>query len=114
MTGRGREVADLMREKKVDVMCVQETRWKGNKAKELGDGYKLYHSGANKQSRNGVGIVLPGELKNPLIEVHKKNDHIIRLKMCCGGEILNNISTYAPQVGCTEDEKEISGETWIE
>ncbi|XP_068227666.1 uncharacterized protein [Palaemon carinicauda] len=26
MTGRGREVADLMREKKVDVMCVQETQ----------------------------------------------------------------------------------------
>ncbi|XP_068215883.1 uncharacterized protein [Palaemon carinicauda] len=109
MTGRGREVTDLMREKKVDVMCVQETRWKGNKAKQLGDGCKLYHGGANKQSRNEVGIVLSGELKNPLIEVH-----IIRLKTCWGGEILNIISAYAPQVGCTEDEKEISGETWIE
>ncbi|XP_068203626.1 uncharacterized protein [Palaemon carinicauda] len=26
--------------------------------------------------------------------------------MCCGGEILNIISAYAPQVGCTEEEKE--------
>ncbi|XP_068212660.1 craniofacial development protein 2-like [Palaemon carinicauda] len=25
--------------------------------------------------------------------------------MCCGGEILNIISAYAPQVGCTEEEK---------
>ncbi|XP_068210786.1 craniofacial development protein 2-like [Palaemon carinicauda] len=25
--------------------------------------------------------------------------------MCFGGEILNIISAYAPQVGCTEDEK---------
>lgn len=105
MTGRGRELADLMREKKVDVVCVQETRWKGNKAKELGDGYKLYYSGANKQGRNGVGIVLSSELKNSVIEVHRKNDRIIRLKICYGGEILNIISAYAPQVGCTEEEK---------
>ncbi|XP_066964265.1 craniofacial development protein 2-like [Macrobrachium rosenbergii] len=105
MTGRGRELADLMRKKKVDVLCVQETRWKGNKAKELGDGYKLYYSGANKQGRNGVGIVLSGELKNTVIEAQRKNDRIIKLKMCFGGEIPNIISAYTPQVGCTEEEK---------
>ncbi|XP_066969277.1 uncharacterized protein [Macrobrachium rosenbergii] len=105
MTGRGRELADLMGKKKVDVLCVQEMRWKGNKAKGLGDGYKLYYSGANKQGRNEVGIVLSGELKNTVIEVQRKNDSIIRLKMCFGGEILNIISAYAPQVGCTEEEK---------
>ncbi|XP_066965684.1 craniofacial development protein 2-like [Macrobrachium rosenbergii] len=87
MTGRGRELADLMRKRKVDVLCVQETRWKGNKAKELGDGYKLYYSGANKQGRNGVGIVLSGELKNTVIEVQRKNDRIIRLKMCSGERV---------------------------
>ncbi|XP_068215887.1 uncharacterized protein [Palaemon carinicauda] len=113
MTGRGREVADWMREKKIDVMCVQETRWKGNKAKEMGDGYKLWHNEANKQGSNGVFIVLSGELKNAVVEVHRTNNRIIILKICCGGEILNIISAYAPQVGCTEDEKEISGETWM-
>ena len=34
MTGRGRELADLMERRKVGVLCVQETRWKGNKARE--------------------------------------------------------------------------------
>ncbi|XP_037772662.1 uncharacterized protein LOC119568274 [Penaeus monodon] len=38
MTGRGRVLADSMKTRKVDVLCVQETRWKGNKAKELGEG----------------------------------------------------------------------------
>ena len=33
MTGRGRELADLMERRKVGVLCVQETRWKGDKAK---------------------------------------------------------------------------------
>ena len=30
----------------VDVLCVQETRWEENKAKEIGEGYKLIYSGA--------------------------------------------------------------------
>ncbi|XP_064122510.1 uncharacterized protein LOC135226731 [Macrobrachium nipponense] len=52
MTGSGRGSADLMREKKVHDMSVQEIWWKGNKAKELGDGYKLYHSGAKEEKGN--------------------------------------------------------------
>ena len=31
MTGRRREVADLIVRRKIGVLCVQETRWKGNK-----------------------------------------------------------------------------------
>ncbi|XP_037800555.1 uncharacterized protein LOC119595498 [Penaeus monodon] len=47
MTGRGRALTELMRRRKVDIMCVQETRWSGNKSKELGDGYKLIYGNAN-------------------------------------------------------------------
>ena len=36
MTGRGREVVDVMERQRIDVLCVQETRWKGQKARELG------------------------------------------------------------------------------
>ena len=111
MTGRGRELADLMRKKKIDVLCVQETRWKGNKARELGDGYKLLYSGANAQGRNGVGIILSGELKNKVMEVYRKNDRIMRVKICFGGQTVNVISAYAPQVGCSEEEK---GTFWSE
>ena len=35
MTGRGREVLDVMERKKIDVLCKQETRWKGQKAQEM-------------------------------------------------------------------------------
>ena len=41
MTGGGRELADLMERRKVGVLCVQETRWKGDKAKELGLGRRM-------------------------------------------------------------------------
>ena len=102
MTGRGREVADLMRKKKVDVLCVQKMQWKGNKAKELGDGYKLYYSRANEQGRNEVDIVMSGGLKNTMTEVQRRNDRNIRLKIRYAGEILNIVNAYAPQVGCQE------------
>ena len=35
MTGRGRVLADLMEMRKAGVLCAQETRWKGNKARVL-------------------------------------------------------------------------------
>ena len=40
MTGKGREVANLMERRGVDILCVQETRWKGEKARCTGGGYK--------------------------------------------------------------------------
>ena len=72
MTGRGRAIADLMKSRRVDILCVQETRWKGNKARELGEGYKLIYSGTNKEGRNGVGIILSSEMKKEVIEVNRK------------------------------------------
>ena len=41
MTGKGREVADLIERRGVDILCVQETRWKGDKARCIGGGYKM-------------------------------------------------------------------------
>ena len=37
MTGKGRELAAMMVKRKVDILCVQETRWKGRKARNIGD-----------------------------------------------------------------------------
>ncbi|XP_067137277.1 uncharacterized protein [Centruroides vittatus] len=54
LNGKSRELVDLMQRKRVNILCLQETRWKGNKAKELGEGYKLFVSGANKGGKNGV------------------------------------------------------------
>ena len=104
MTGIGGELADLM-ERKVGVLCVQETRWKGDKAKELG-GCKLLRSGANKQGRNGVGIVISKDLKEDLISVSKRSDRVMSIKLGVEETVVDIICAYAPQVGCTEEEKE--------
>ena len=36
MTGRGRELADMMERRNVDILCLQETKWKVSKASNIG------------------------------------------------------------------------------
>ena len=111
MTGESRVVAELMRTRKVDILCVQETRWTGDKAKELGDGYKLIYSGANKEGRNGVGIILSKEKKNMITEVYRKNDRIMRVRLDSENFTANIFSVYAPQVGSTD---EVKDQFWVD
>lgn len=106
MTGKGREIADLMARRRIQILCVQETRWKGNKAKELGDGFKLFYSGNNNNGRNGVGIVLDNELKKKVMCVNRRSDRVMSMKLQLDDIELNILSTYAPQVGCEDEEKE--------
>ena len=105
MTGRGRAIAVLMKSRNVDVLCVQETKWSGNKAKELGDGYKLIYSGAIN-NRNGVGIILPRAMKDLVIKVNRKNDRILWLRLAFKDFTINIFSVYAPQSGCSDEEKD--------
>ncbi|KAK3556426.1 hypothetical protein QTP70_008340 [Hemibagrus guttatus] len=55
MTGRSRELADTLKARQIDIACVQETKWKGAKARDIGEGFKLFYIGT--QPQNGVGIV---------------------------------------------------------
>ncbi|XP_068204668.1 craniofacial development protein 2-like [Palaemon carinicauda] len=96
-----------MERRKIGVLCMPETRWKGNNAREVGEGYKLYYSGANIERRNGVGIVLLKELKENLIGVNRKNNTIMSLKVGLGATIINVVCAYVPQTGCAEEEKDI-------
>ena len=41
MSGRGGEVVDMLRRKKLDFCALQETRWKGSGAQVMG-GYKFF------------------------------------------------------------------------
>ena len=57
MTGRGRELADMMERRNVDILCLQETKWKGSKARNIGGGCKIFYYGADGR-KNGIGIVV--------------------------------------------------------
>ncbi|KAK3535033.1 hypothetical protein QTP70_002217 [Hemibagrus guttatus] len=57
-----------MERRKVDILCVQETRWKGSKARGIGAGFKLFYYGVDSK-RNGVGVVLKEEFVRNVLEV---------------------------------------------
>ena len=110
MTGRGRELADMMERRRVDILCVQETKWKGSKARDIGGGYKLFYHGVDGR-RNGVGVILREGYAESVLEVKRVSDRAMRVKVEIEGVIMNVISAYAPQVGCEMEEKE---EFWSE
>ncbi|KAK3508690.1 hypothetical protein QTP70_004204 [Hemibagrus guttatus] len=105
MTGKGRELADMMERRKVDILCVQETRWKGSKARSIGAGFKLFYYGVDSK-RNGVGVVLKEEFVRNVLGVKRVSDRVMSLKLEIEGVMLNVVSGYAPQVGCELEEKE--------
>ena len=104
MTGRGRELADMMERRNVDILCLQETKWKGNKARNIGGGYKIFYNGADGR-KNGIGIVLREELDESVLEVKRVSNRLMAMKLEVNGSILNIVSAYAPQVNYSMEEK---------
>ncbi|EYC25573.1 hypothetical protein Y032_0011g1280 [Ancylostoma ceylanicum] len=103
LTARSRELASSLRSRHVDVCCIQETRWKGSKCVEIGDGYKLMYHGTT--DRNGVGIVISEALRNHVTSIDCISDRLMAVKVDTGKTVMRIISAYAPQVGCTSEEK---------
>ena len=88
----------------MDILCVQETRWKGEKARCIGGRYEMLVLWKRKQ-KNGVEIIFKKEHVDRVVELWRVTDRIICLKMELDGVMLNVISAYAPQVGCICEEK---------
>ncbi|RZC29036.1 Craniofacial development protein 2 [Glycine soja] len=69
LTGKSMEIVDVMVRRKINFMCLQETKWTGEKAKELDNsGFKLWYTGKIR-SRNGVGIIVDKEWKKDVVDV---------------------------------------------
>ena len=101
MTRRGRDLADMMERRNVDILCLQETKWKGSKARNIGGGCKIFYYGADGR-KNGIGIVQREELTKSVLEVKRVSDRLMATKLEVNGSILNIVSAYALQVNSME------------
>lgn len=110
MNCKSLELEQTLEKRNIDILCVQETKWK-NLAKKSrflnmkSKQYKLLYYGTT-QARNGVGIILKKHLYQNLVEVNYVNDRIIIAKIVFEKRIINVISAYAPQVGTSQEEKD--------
>ncbi|XP_070039706.1 uncharacterized protein [Nicotiana tomentosiformis] len=103
LTGKSIELVKILQKRRVNIACVQETRWVGSKARDV-DGYKLWYSGVQK-GKNGVGILVDRELRESVVEVRRVNDRLMIIKLVVGECTLNIVSAYAPHVGLDEEVK---------
>jgi len=103
LTGKFIELVKFLRRRRISIACVQKTKWVGAKARVV-DGYKLWCSGSNRV-KNGVGILVDNELVDSVVEVSRKSDRIMAIRVVLGLVILNVDSVYTPQMGLYDEVK---------
>lgn len=89
----------------IDFACIQETKWKGAKARDIGEWYKFYYYGVTN-NRNRVAIIISKKLHNNVVEVSRISDRLMSIKIDTRSVILRVVSFYAPQIEGTDTEKE--------
>ena len=52
------------------MLCIQETKWKGDRAMRLVGGYKLLHVGGDGRS-NGMGIIVSGDISKQVVRLER-------------------------------------------
>jgi exonuclease III len=88
LTDKLREVVDTMIRWHVNILYVQKTKWKGQKAKEEKyTGFKLWYTGTTS-TKNAVGIVLDKSLKDGVVDIKRQGDRIILVKLLIGDLVL--------------------------
>ena len=81
LTSKGMELVDTLIRRRMNITCLQETKWVGLKVNELKNtGYKIYYTGLDRR-RNGIGIIVDKDLKDDAITVSRKGDRIILVKL---------------------------------
>ena len=90
LRGKAWKVIGVMRDRKINISCLQESKWVGEKAKDI-NGYNLWYTG-KESHKNGVGIIVDEEWKNKVVEVYRIGDRSLSIKMVVQEETINIIS----------------------
>ena len=102
---RGTEVCDKLRKRRMDVLCLQKVRWRGQVAQFMGvkgRRYKLWWSGIfNSDGTRGKGVLVKEELCEKVVEVRRKSDIVMTVVMALEEEVVRIIRVYGPQSGRT-------------
>ncbi|XP_071699131.1 uncharacterized protein [Rutidosis leptorrhynchoides] len=103
LTSKSWELVDTLLKSRVDILCVQETRWRGEEAVDIDD-YRLWFSGS-RVARNGVGIFIGPLYKDNIVGVDRCSDRIMAVRLVIQEETYMVICAYAPHAGLGDEEK---------
>ena len=74
---------EALGERRIDLACVQETRWRGSSCRYFGataKRYKLFWMGSEAKT-DGVGIFVAEKWVDSVVSVERHSDRILVLKM---------------------------------
>ena len=109
LRGRVCEIVETLSRRKVDVCCIQETRYHGGNCRTIkgkDTRYKLYCS-ENDKGTAGVGVFVAEEWIEKVFEVQTVSDRIILKKLIVGQRVVTFLSVYAPQSGLSDEVKDL-------
>ncbi|ESN91225.1 hypothetical protein HELRODRAFT_182078 [Helobdella robusta] len=75
LTGRSMEIAEMLERRRIDICCLQKTRWKSNGFCHINsdnEKYKLFWNG-QKTAKNGVGIFVKEPLAQEVLYIKRIN-----------------------------------------
>lgn len=94
-------MVETIARKKIDICCLQETRWKGGSAHMINgkvSRYKLFWIG-NKDGTGGIGILVAERWVKNILDIRRASDRICLMKINTGLTILTILLVYVPQEG---------------
>jgi len=96
LTRRAGELVEVLPDRKVDVACVQETRWKGSGCRLFGargKRYNLFWMGGKEKS-DGVGIFVAEKWVDSVVSVERCSERVMILKLVIDSVLLNIFLQY--------------------
>ena len=108
MSKRSNEIVEMLTRRRVDICCLQETRWRGGSARKIEgkDSYYKFFWCGDQSGYGGVGIMIAEKWINDVISVTRINHRCIQLRLLIGTVIVNTVCCYAPQTGLSLEEKD--------
>jgi len=107
-TGRSGELVEALAERRMDVACVQKTRWRCSGCRffgAIGKRHKLFWM-VSKAKTDGVGIFVAEKWVDSVVSVEKHSERVLVLKMVLGDCLLNVFTVYTPHSWKPDEEKE--------
>lgn len=92
LTWKSIKLAKIFQKRKINIVCVQQTRLVGSRARDE-DGFQLWYSGYER-GKNMVGILIIRDLRVLVVKVRRVKDKLMAIKLVVGGYTLNVSSTY--------------------
>ena len=99
-------MVEALAERKIDVACVQTTRWRASGCRlfgAIGKRYKLFSMG-NKARTDGAGIFAAEKWVDSVVSVERHSERVLVLKMVLDDSLLNVLTVYAPHSGKPDEE----------